>query len=46
MLEVLAQLGLLERHDANFSELSEPILRNHTGLEVGQIRPAFELQFA
>jgi L-asparaginase II len=46
MLEVLAQLGLLERHDANFSSLSEPILRNHTGLEVGQIRPAFELQFA
>jgi L-asparaginase II len=50
MLEILAQLGLLERHsanfDANFLELSEPILRNHTGLEVGQIRPAFELQFA
>jgi L-asparaginase II len=46
MLEVLAQLGLLERHDTNFAALSEPILRNHTGLEVGQIRPAFELQFA
>jgi L-asparaginase II len=46
MLEVLAQLGLLERHDTNFSSLSEPILRNHAGLEVGQIRPAFELQFA
>ena len=46
MLEILAQLGLMARHDANFSELSEPILRNHTGLEVGRIRPAFELQFA
>jgi L-asparaginase II len=46
MLEILAQLGLLERHDANFSSLSEPILRNHAQLEVGQIRPAFELQFA
>jgi L-asparaginase II len=46
MLEILAQLGLLERHDTNFSSLSEPILRNHAGLEVGQIRPAFELQFA
>jgi L-asparaginase II len=46
MLEVLAQFGLLERHDTNFSSLSEPILRNHAGLEVGQIRPAFELQFA
>jgi L-asparaginase II len=46
ILEILAQLGLLERHDANFSSLSEPILRNHTGLEVGQIRPAFELRFA
>ncbi len=46
MLEILVQLGLLERHDPNFSSLSEPILRNHTGLEVGQIRPAFELQFA
>jgi L-asparaginase II len=46
ILEILVQLGLLERHDANFSSLSEPILHNHTGLEVGQIRPAFELRFA
>ena len=46
MLEILAQFGLLTRQDPNFSSLSEPILRNHTGLEVGQIRPAFELQFA
>jgi L-asparaginase II len=45
MLEILAQLGVMERHDANFSALSEPILRNHAGLEVGQTRPAFELQF-
>ena len=46
MLEVLAQLGLMKRHDTNFSSLSKPILRNHAGLEVGQIRAAFELQFA
>ena len=46
MLEILAQLGVMERHDANFSALAAPVLRNHAGLEVGQIRPAFELQFA
>jgi L-asparaginase II len=46
MLEILTQLGLLTRHDPNFADLCEPILRNHAGLEVGQVRPAFELQFA
>jgi L-asparaginase II len=46
MLEIIAQFGLIGRDDPNFAGLTEPVLRNHAGLEVGQIRPAFELNFA
>jgi L-asparaginase II len=42
---VLGQLGLCDSSDPAFSELAHPITKNVAGLEVGELRAAFELAF-
>jgi L-asparaginase II len=47
VLDLLHQLGVLSRQElAALEDLRRPILRNHRGLEVGDVLPDFELEEA
>jgi hypothetical protein len=41
---VLEQLGVVDADDARFLGFARPVLKNVAGLEVGELRAAFELQ--
>jgi L-asparaginase II len=45
ILRILEQLGIVAPDDTSFSSHRNTILKNHAGLEVGEINAAFDLEF-
>jgi L-asparaginase II len=45
ILRILEQLGIVAPNDTSFSSHRNTILKNHAGLEVGEINAAFDLEF-